>query len=288
MSSPSSPPPPPPLPSTTVAAAAKKPQPITWSQQETIQLILIYQNKWHANNRRHLRAPQWEEIAAAVAARCGDELAPEAAAKSGTKCRHKMEKLRRRYRSELPRASSSNWPYFSLMDSMERGPISARPVSEYHGEAEEEDEEEEDEEGDAEGQDYEAAAAYVNKSRSINHILRKPSVVNRFPGNNCYTGFLLPAAAEGGGKRKRVYEDEGRNREEEEEEGEGIGGLLVVEEVKKLIEKMKGVERKKMEMVKETERWRMEMEMQRMEMMLASQKKILDLIASSSSASDDD
>ena len=240
------------------------------------QLILIYQQKWHANNRRHLRAPQWEEISTAVADRCGGHndadpltsVSPEPA-KSGIQCRHKMEKLRRRYRSELPRASSSNWPFFSLMDSMERGPISPRPLSEYHGEPDEE-EEEEEEEGE---EDYQAV--YNNKSRSINHILRKPSVVNRFPGNN-YSGFLLQAAAaaaEGGGKRKRGVEDEG-NKEEEE----GIGGLLVVDEVKKLIEKMKGVERKKMEMVKEMEKVRMEMENKRMVMILDAEKRIIQSI----------
>ncbi|CAL1361631.1 unnamed protein product [Linum trigynum] len=290
MSPPSSPPPLPlPAPSPPPSFPNKKSQPIPWTQQETLHLILSYQDKWYSSKRRHLKSHQWEEVAITVATRCGfDFTSPEA--KSGTQCRHKMEKLRSRYRVELHTASSaalgSNWPYFTLMDSMERGgppaPISARPLSQvarrdhdglsaaaatggygsggdYYGG--------QDEEG--EGEDYEA---YYNRSRSINHIIRKPSIVNRFPGSS-NLGFLQDAAATMGAKRKRGEEEEGNEK-----------GFGLVDEIKTFIEKMKGVERKKMEMFKETERWRMEMERKRVEMMLASQRKILDLIAAAAAA----
>lgn len=54
-----------------------------------------------------------------------------APAKTAVQCRHKMEKLRKRYRTELQRARSmpvsrfsSSWVHFKRMDAMEKGPTS--------------------------------------------------------------------------------------------------------------------------------------------------------------------
>ncbi|CBI37339.3 unnamed protein product, partial [Vitis vinifera] len=122
----------PPPPSSSPPNRPKKAQPLPWSHQETTHLIQAYQEKWYSLKRGQLKASQWEEVAVTVAARCNyDE-----PSKSATQCRHKIEKLRKRYRAEKQRivigaAASSSWPYFHLMDSLERGPlpISAQPMS---------------------------------------------------------------------------------------------------------------------------------------------------------------
>ncbi|KAB1199478.1 hypothetical protein CJ030_MR0G022771 [Morella rubra] len=117
-------------------ATFKKPQPLPWTHEETVHLIQAYQEKWYALKRGQLKSSQWEEVAVTVAARCGYDHT-EPSSKSALQCRHKMEKLRQRYRSEKQRGSppSSSWPYFHLMDSLDRGPlppISARPISPCH------------------------------------------------------------------------------------------------------------------------------------------------------------
>ncbi|XVF32194.1 hypothetical protein REPUB_Repub17cG0061000 [Reevesia pubescens] len=265
----------------------KKTQPLPWTHQETLNLIQAYQEKWYSLQRGQLKANQWEEVAITVAARCG-----HFAAKTALQCRHKMEKLRSRYRSERQGlASGSPWPYYDSMEALEHGPlpISARPLtslgpsrektfySENGHEAENyyliddendvvEDEEEEEED------DYENQ---FSKSRSINYILRQPSVVNRFSG-------LLSVG------RKRVRpEEEGDGEVEVEVVGVGVGvgeekkGVELAVEIRSFGERFMRMEKKKIEMMQETERFRMEMENRRIEMILDSQRKIVDVISSS-------
>ncbi|XP_059289987.1 trihelix transcription factor ASIL2 [Lycium ferocissimum] len=134
MATPSSPPRPPPLllppPESTqpqIPSPQKKTQPIPWTHQETFNLIQSYQEKWYSLKKGQLKASQWEEVAITVAARCGfDE-----PSKSATQCRHKIEKLRKRYRAERLKPYPNSWQYFDLMDHMERGPlpIAAHPVA---------------------------------------------------------------------------------------------------------------------------------------------------------------
>ncbi|KAL1557476.1 trihelix transcription factor ASIL2-like [Salvia divinorum] len=105
----------------------KRSPPLPWSHQETLALIQAYQEKWYSLKKGQLKAFQWEEVSITVAARCGfDE-----PSKTATQCRHKIEKLRKRYRSELQKPYLNSWQYFELMDQMERGPIplDARPIT---------------------------------------------------------------------------------------------------------------------------------------------------------------
>ncbi|KAK6238884.1 hypothetical protein QUC31_004353 [Theobroma cacao] len=256
---------------------AKKPQPLPWTPQETLNLIQAYQEKWYSLKRGQLKASQWEEVAVTVAARCG--LFDDSAAKTALQCRHKMEKLRRRYRSERQGvASASLWPYYEAMEALEHGPlpISARPLTSlvpnrgknFYSENghkvgniydNNDDVVEEDEEDDEEENQF-------SKSRSINYILRRPSVVNRF------SGFLS-------GARKRVRPEEGGD--EDVAVGEENRGAELAVEIKRFAERFMRVERKRMEMMQETERLRVEMENRRIEMILDSQRKIVDVIASS-------
>lgn len=99
--------------------------PPCWSLEETIALIDGYREKWYALNRGNLKANHWEEVAEAVAANCPDVVLK----KTAVQCRHKMEKLRKRYRTEIQRARSvpvarfiSSWVHFKRMEAMENRP----------------------------------------------------------------------------------------------------------------------------------------------------------------------
>ncbi|KAF6170349.1 hypothetical protein GIB67_043039 [Kingdonia uniflora] len=233
----------------------KKPPPIPWSPIETQSLIEAYQEKWYSLKRGQLKASQWEEVSTSVAERCGYD--DNHLSKTAVQCRHKMEKLRKRYRSERQLLSSS-WPYFHLMDLMERGPfpINARPINSFapvrivsHSTEEDEDE--------------------MNKSRSINHILRRPQ--NKAPS---FDNFPPPSR----GLRTSMV----RKKMESYEEEEGGGGEVFTQlasVVRAFGEGYVKVENMRMEMMKETERYRREMEKKRTEMILQSQKNIVEAIA---------
>ncbi|KAE8685490.1 Sec14p-like phosphatidylinositol transfer family protein [Hibiscus syriacus] len=262
-------------------SAAKKPQQLPWTHQETLNLIQAYQEKWYSLQRGQLKANQWEEVAATVATRCG--LLDDYASKTALQCRHKMEKLRRRYRSERQGLGpGSPWPYYDTMEALEHGPlfITGRPLTtivpsrekhfypedghearnNHHNDEEEEEEDDEDKEE----EEY-----IFSKSRSINHILRRPTVVNRFSG-------LLSD----GKKRVRPEEDGdgGVAVTGMEEEDKRVG---IAVEIRRFAERFERMERKKMEIMHETERFRMQMENKRIEMILDSHKKAVDLISAS-------
>ncbi|KAF5732856.1 trihelix transcription factor ASIL2 [Tripterygium wilfordii] len=104
--------------------------PPCWSNDETVALIDAYRDKWYTLRRGNLKANHWQEVAEDVARRCPIASPP----KTAVQCRHKMEKLRKRYRAEIQRARSmpvsrfsSSWVHFKRMDAMEKGP-SAKPT----------------------------------------------------------------------------------------------------------------------------------------------------------------
>lgn len=106
--------------------------PPCWSHDETVALIDAYRDKWYSLRRGNLKANHWQDVADAVSSSC-----PSASpAKTAVQCRHKMEKLRKRYRTELQRARSipvsrfiSSWVHFKRMDSMEKGSNSLNQAS---------------------------------------------------------------------------------------------------------------------------------------------------------------
>ncbi|KMT00521.1 hypothetical protein BVRB_9g218180 [Beta vulgaris subsp. vulgaris] len=113
------PPPPPPQP-----PSSRRLPPPCWTPDETSALIDAYREKWYSLRRGNLRAAHWQDVADDVHRRCPHVVLP----KTAVQCRHKMEKLRKRYRTELQRAKSiphhrfsSSWVYFYKMDSMEKG-----------------------------------------------------------------------------------------------------------------------------------------------------------------------
>jgi hypothetical protein len=145
-----------------------------WSHVETMHLIDAYEERWTALRRGQLKAHQWEEVGAEVAARCAAPPGAVVQRKTGTQCRHKLEKLRKRYRTEGVRPVSSLWPYFRRMERLERGPgavSSAYPPaadSPPAGASDEEVEEEEKEE-----EEEEELVPRNNNTRSINGIIRE-------------------------------------------------------------------------------------------------------------------
>lgn len=93
-----------------------------WSELETVHLIAAYQEKWYLLKRGQLKARHWEEVANNVFLRGGGS----EPSKSSVQCRHKLEKLRKKYRAEKKLEEqrgpgSSAWPYFEHMDAMEHG-----------------------------------------------------------------------------------------------------------------------------------------------------------------------
>lgn len=258
----------PPSPQTTVvalaastSAVARKTQPVLWTEDETLLLIDSYKQKWYAVGRGPLRSNQWEEISVAVSGRSGVE-------RSATQCRHKMEKLRKRFKAERQSMGPiSIWPFYSQMDELDcnPAPISARPLTRLppsNHYAEDEDEEDEDEEEDERR----------NKSRSINHIVRRPGTVNRFAGVG---GGLLQWGQKERSKRKRTDEGGGGG------ERRMKGARAVAYEIRAFAEKTMVMEKKKMEFAKETLKLRKDMEIKRLKLIQTSQAQLLQFLNTS-------
>ncbi|CAO2188642.1 unnamed protein product [Urochloa humidicola] len=152
-----------------------------WSDQETLHLIDAYDERWTALGRGQLKAQQWEEVAADTAARCAATPGVAVQRKTGTQCRHKLEKLRKRYRTEAARPVTSLWTFFRRMDQLERGhnassssaypPAPGSPPAAASDEEDEEEEEEEEEENQEE--EEEEPVPRNNNTRSINGIIRE-------------------------------------------------------------------------------------------------------------------
>ncbi|KGN44604.1 hypothetical protein Csa_016203 [Cucumis sativus] len=289
---------PPPLPSlsSSKSISTDKPHPIPWTHQETIHLIHAYQDKWYSLERGQLKSNQWEEVAVTVAARCGySHFDPS---KTSVQCRHKMEKLRQRLRSEKHRLStgtqsSSRWLYFDLMNNLLRGPlpISARPMSSIPFDNDQDDHIAE--KSDNYNSDYEEEERNNrSKSKSISNILRRPIVARRTRNSSEEEEEEEEEEDNEDEGEEEDNEDEGeeeerdirvsRFREEyataEEEEGKEMCSKLAAE-IRLFADRLVGMENWKMDMMKEAEMNRIAMENKRMEMILESEKKIVNSIA---------
>ncbi|KAL5229643.1 hypothetical protein ABZP36_028419 [Zizania latifolia] len=152
-----------------------------WAHMETMHLLDAYEERWIKLRRGQLKAQQWEDVAADVAARCA--AAGAALRKTGTQCRHKLEKLRKRYRIEGSRPVTSLWPYFRRMERLERGtlPVSAFPPPAVSPTTTASDEDEEDGEEDKDDDDEDEEEPIPrNNTRSINGLLRESSGIGGF------------------------------------------------------------------------------------------------------------
>ncbi|XP_066344896.1 trihelix transcription factor ENAP1-like [Miscanthus floridulus] len=99
--------------------------PPCWTHEETLALIEAYRHRWEAVRKGNLRAADWDAVANTVTARCGRF--PTATHKSGVQCRHKIEKLRKRYRAERSRSAGRSkgpkWPFFPLLHDLAGGGV---------------------------------------------------------------------------------------------------------------------------------------------------------------------
>ncbi|KAK8650257.1 hypothetical protein V6N13_139903 [Hibiscus sabdariffa] len=101
------------------ATLSRRVAPPCWTKEETLALIQAYKEKWFALRRRNLKASDWDAVSAVVSSASDPDNT-----KSSVQCRHKIEKLRQRYRAEKQRCLknpgkfSSSWDLFPLLDSM--------------------------------------------------------------------------------------------------------------------------------------------------------------------------
>ncbi|KAL4196539.1 hypothetical protein AMTRI_Chr04g183750 [Amborella trichopoda] len=231
---------PPPLP-----LPPKQPPPGPRSHQETAHLIDAYQEKWYSLKRGQLKARHWEEVASSVALRCGFNCP----SKTSTQCRHKIEKLRKRYRTERQRAGSvdpsTKWVFFDRLDQMEKGSSTTHrppppPPPPDH---------------DSDTTDNETDNN--NNMRSLHHLLLEQ------PDPPASTRPIPPRFVVG--------------KRSSRPPAEPLSELVGV--VRSLGEGFLRIEHMKMELLREVERGRMEMEMKRTQMVLESQRHVADLIA---------
>lgn len=283
-------------PTATVTPSTRRLPPPCWSPDETLALIDAYRDKWYSLGRGNLKATHWQEVADAVAQRCPNASPP----KTPVQCRHKMEKLRKRYRTEIQRARSlpvsrfnSSWVHFKLMDSMEKGPSPVKP---------ENDSDSDDNNDDDDDQDLYQEINRNGHTRSLNNLYR-----NGFPGGGGGPVGGGGGGGSGGGFRIRiptgmgsaqpgsgskVFGKVGVNQKfntnlnqnpnpnfgkKRERERDPVGE--VVSAIKVLGDGFVRMEQMKMEMAREIESMRMEMEMKRTEMILESQQRIVEAFA---------
>ncbi|KAL3516812.1 hypothetical protein ACH5RR_023714 [Cinchona calisaya] len=299
------------LPAVTIAtaAASRRLPPPCWSHDETVALIDAYRDKWYSLRRGNLRANHWQEVADDVATRC-----PVMTPKTAVQCRHKMEKLRKRYRAEIQRSAPyggsksnrycSSWVHYKRMDAMEKGPNSAAAVAE----ADEDEEDQEDSHVKGIGDMYNTnigtnTSNYmnINSNRSSFHgsmvnggtgfRIRIPGrgnvgaaaakIYGRFDGMGEQNPNPNPINANFGvnyGSRKFMRGDMGKRVVVDEvKKGEPVAEM--VSAIRVLGDGFVRMERMKMDMAREVEEMRMEMEMKRTEMILESQQRIVEAFA---------
>ncbi|GJU26062.1 trihelix protein [Tanacetum coccineum] len=294
--------------STTVATVkpTRKFPPPCWTRDEALVLIEAYSERWYALHRAFLRNPDWDAVAEKVTTACPDVTPP----KTSAQCRHKMEKLRQRHRAEKQRAASfpggrffSSWFYFEAMEKMENGPgspgstspvvVSGQPglnpgrgirfkpsgvvgnnlvtlaannayVNNWGNQ----------EDGDDDGANPYTNSGYVGgirakpvipvAARKVRRVdeegemwVKMPRDTNSYQGNN-NVNESYNAGLKQGMKRGETGIDE------------------VVASIKMLGDGFMKMEKMKIDMAREIERMRMESEMKRNQLILESQKQIVD------------
>lgn len=287
----------------TVAVASRRLPPPCWSHEETIALIDAYRDKWYSLRRGNLRANHWQEVADDVAVRC-----PVDPPKTAVQCRHKMEKLRKRYRAEIQRAAPyggarshrycSAWVHFKRMDTMERGPNAVSPPQS-------------EDEGDEDVEDYRQNSVKLigdlyGNNGSMSNRSSYPGVVSNGGGGFRIRIPGVPGSAPPMAKRYSRFEDSGVENPSnfgsskmfrdgfvkkadlgkrvvgeggvrEKKKGDPMAEMVAA--IKVLGDGFVRMERMKMDMARELEGMRMEMEMKRTQMILESQQRIVEAFA---------
>lgn len=127
---------------TVATTTTRRVPPPCWTDEETAALVNAYKDKWFALRRGNLRAADWDDVAEAVSSSSTVGGPP----KSAIQCRHKIEKLRKRYRGEKQRSLnrpgkfSSSWDLFPILDAMEFAPVTPAAVETYDPDVDHDDE----------------------------------------------------------------------------------------------------------------------------------------------------
>ncbi|PWA39860.1 trihelix protein [Artemisia annua] len=190
--------------------------PPCWTNDQTVALIEAYRDKWYSLRRGNLRAPHWQEVADCVSVKCGSDLP-----KTSIQCRHKMEKLRKRYRNEVQRIGdvpksvrykSTSWVHFKLMDFMELGldPGIVKPVQ----------------------------RKYYNAVGTVNGNGNGNGVRIRIPSNTVSDPVQVPTLNYGSGKRKEVEEDVGKSNGNVLDEMQKLVDSFLSERMNKKVKRM--------------------------------------------------
>ncbi|KAE9603435.1 hypothetical protein Lal_00008283 [Lupinus albus] len=292
----------PPPPSSSTTTSRRLPPPC-WSPEETAALITSYRDKWYSLARSNLKATHWQEVADAVSAACPN-VSPS---KTAVQCRHKMEKLRKRYRAEIQRARNlpvkkfnSSWLHFKLMDSMEKGPSPPKPDNNNNNDnADFVDVDDEIDAEDEEDQDFiHANSLYKLRRNGIGSSGGGDGGIGGGGGGGSRRvegGFRIriPSGVSVAKPDSRFY---GRFNDEKRNPNSSYGGKSVKEgsalgkrerdPVEEMVNAIKVLgdgfvrtEQLKMEMAREIESMRMDMEMKRTEMILESQHRIVEAFA---------
>ncbi|OIW18832.1 hypothetical protein TanjilG_25275 [Lupinus angustifolius] len=290
----------PPPPSST---SSRRLPPPCWSPEETAALINSYRDKWYSLARSNLKATHWQEVADAVSAACPNVSPP----KTAVQCRHKMEKLRKRYRAEIQRARNlpvkkfnSSWLHFKLMDSMEKGPLPPKSDNNNNDYADFVDVDDEIDAEDDEDQDFIHANSLYKLRRNGIGSSGGDGGIGGGGSRRVEGGFRIriPSGVSVAKPDSRFYgrfSDEKRNPNssygaKSVKEGSALGKRErdpveeMVNAIKVLADGFVRTEQMKMEMAREIESMRMDMEMKRTEMILESQHRIVEAFANAVSA----
>lgn len=268
-------------PSAPASVNPRRPPPPCWSPDETVALIDVYSEKWHSLGRAALKLNHWQEVADAVASRCPVSYPP----KTATQCRHKMEKLRKRYRAEIRRAQSlprarytSSWVHFKRMDEMDR----SRSGSEDDDNGDEDEDMDVDfyipskrKEVGANAQSSSRRIYYPNGigTEAVTRSKNKEGFRIKIPatGRQKFKPTNSANSAETGPKRGLLSDEGQRHRSDPLQE--------VVNAVKVFREGFERMEKMKMDMAQEIGVMQREMEMKRTKMILESQQFIVETLA---------
>ncbi|KAG2669142.1 hypothetical protein I3760_14G020900 [Carya illinoinensis] len=298
----------------TTTASRRLPPPC-WSHDETMALIDSYRDKWYSLRRGNLKATHWQEVADAVAQRCPAASPP----KTAVQCRHKMEKLRKRYRTELQRARSmpvsrftSSWVHFKRMDAMEKGPSSKKRANVSDSDNDNDDIDADDDEDQDLYEEFKNGGGpnmrhmsklYRNNgtggdngdggSGGSGFRIRIPTGVSiaqpgskyfgkaehKYNSNPNSTPYPNPSSNSGGNFGARVLRECNSAKSAGSGKRERDPLTEIVSAIKVLGDGFVRMEQMKMEMAREIEAMRMEMEMKRTEMILESQQRIVEAFA---------
>ncbi|PIA31014.1 hypothetical protein AQUCO_05300088v1 [Aquilegia coerulea] len=183
--------------------SSRRVPPPCWTHEETLALIESYHEKWYSLRRGNLKASHWQEVADSVARRCRFAIP----SKTSVQCRHKIEKLRKRYRTEKQRAInapnrfSSSWNFFKKMDDMEKGPLLSTTITTTTPIIDEDSEDDQDSEEDQDQDDVDEDDSHTHPHHHPPH-----GIVNNvhYISTSATNAHRLIAAAANGGSQSPV------------------------------------------------------------------------------------